>query len=230
MKTKPFARHTGAILVAGLIASATFLGACAGSNRAPFKAEAAPAATLNALEGDWTPQREGARVRELSVERAAKGWRVEIERIDDAGELIESTFPARILSINSRTILEVEIARGKTGGNNSQPAAAFFYSSVNVEGDTLRSSPLSADWLRAYTSTHPSLKIAAVTPWGNDRALGVGRAEGLSSMIQAAAADPKAWDEASLWTRAPENRDDAKGAKDDHDDAKGDDDAKETSR
>lgn len=224
MNSKPIARHTGVLLVAGLIAGAAFLGACAGSNRAPFKADAAPAATLSVLEGDWTPQREGSRVRELSIESDGKRWIVEVGRVDDTGKLVESEFPARILSINNRTILEVEIARGKTGGGNGQSAAAFFYSSINVEGDTLHSSPLSADWLRAYTQTHPSLKIAAVAPWGNDRALGVGRAEGLAAMLAAAASDTSAWEQASMWSREREDHDidehDDANDRDDRDDAK----------
>lgn len=203
MNTNPSPAHRiGAILVSGLIiATGSTLGACAGPNRAPFKADAAPVATLTAINGDWTPTREGARVRELSIERDGARWEVEVERVDDAGNRIQSEFPARIFAVNNRTILEVEIARGKAS-NNTASAAAFFYSSVTVEGDTLRSSVLNADWLRAYTQRHPSLKIAAVAPWDTDRALGVGRAEGLSSMISAAAADELAWEEASLWTRS----------------------------
>lgn len=201
-----FARfgHAGTLCAAALIAGA-MLGGCAGSRHAPFKADSAPAATLDAIEGDWTPMREGARVRELSIERARGGWVVEIERVDDAGAVIEREFPARVLSINGRTILEVEIARGKTGGSNSQSAAAFFYSSVNVDESTLRTRPLDAEWLRTYTQTHPTLKIAAVTPWGNDRALGVGRAEGLATMLRTASGDEKAWSEESAWTRAKDD-------------------------
>jgi hypothetical protein len=203
MNTHPSpARPIRAILASGLITATAFtLGACAGQNRAPFKADAAPAATLTAINGDWTPTREDARVRELSIERDGSTWEVEIERIDDAGNRIEREFPARIFAVNNRTILEVEIARGKAS-NNTASAAAFFYSSVTVDGDTLRSSALNADWLRAYTQRHPSLKIAAVAPWDTDRALGVGRAQGLSSMISAAAADESAWEEASIWTRS----------------------------
>jgi hypothetical protein len=67
---RSFARfgHAGTLCAAALIVAAS-LGGCAGSQRVPFKAESAPSATLDAIEGDWAPTREGARVQELSIER-----------------------------------------------------------------------------------------------------------------------------------------------------------------
>lgn len=204
MKYNRDVRRTRCVILAcGLIGAAMLPGACAAPDRAPFKADAAPQATLSAIEGHWRPMREGARVRELSIEREGRGWKVEIERLNEANQEIESEFPARILTIQGRTILEVEIARGRTGGTTNEPAAAFFYSVIQVDANQMRATPLDVQWLRDYTHRHPALKIAAVTPFGNERrTLGVGRAEGLRAMLNAAATDPKAWSDESLWVRA----------------------------
>lgn len=202
MRTSADRWGRSSLFVVAMLAAAWALGGCAGSSRAPFDAEPAPAATLDAIEGDWTPTREGARVREIEFERTRSGWMLEVERHDDVGNEVEESYPARLIAIDGRTILEVEIARGRTPGPEGTSAAAFFYSSVAVEDETLRSSALNPDWLREYAQTHPALKVAAVNPWGSEqRALGVGRADGLAKMIQAAAADEKAWGPASVWTR-----------------------------
>lgn len=202
MRRVASARTARAVMAAiAVVGAAAGLAACKGAQLVPFEAQAAPAATLDAIEGDWAPQ--GASVvRELSIERDDGAWEVEVEYVDSTGAEVEREFPARLLGIGGRTILEVEIARGKTGGSASEQAAAYLYSDVTVGGDVMRTKRLDAEWLRAYTQTHPALKIAAIAPWSSERALGVGRAEGLSAMLQAAAADASAWGEASVWVNA----------------------------
>lgn len=191
-----------------MVFAAASMTGCANTHKGAFAAEAAPSATLAAIEGDWAPESTKSRLREISFERKGKAWVAEVERVDDVGNEVEESYPARVITVGGRTILEIEIARGQT--KDDRQAAAYFYSAIDVQGDRFQSRAINAQWLREYAQTHASLKIAAIDPWGSERrALGVGRAEGLSKMVQTAAATDSAWDQPSTWVRIAEDRDDA---------------------